>query len=136
MGGEIRPALRAVEKAGGKAIASLCLLAEVSEEEFRAVLSAARSSDEYPPELRQVEAKLARALGLEERLASTHPHTQLARAHWPETPLRDLQILNGVDSIESTRRSAPGAPQWVLYASLFLYLMLCLAYALGLHDYL
>lgn len=133
---EIRPALRAVERAGGKAIASLCLLAGVSEEQFRAVLAPFRQPGLSREERADIELKLARALGIGEPVSEPARRASLPRSDWPETALRDLQILRGVDTVQESPPTPSSLSPWILYTSLALYAALSLAYALSLHEHL
>ncbi|MGA0882551.1 MAG: hypothetical protein ACO3QP_07050 [Burkholderiaceae bacterium] len=128
---ELRAILLAVEKSGPKAVSSLCVLSGVSEADFKAVLHDASGHRVAASQRQEIEARLSQALGLQRHSGGNQTPSGLARADWPDTPLKSLQILRGIQSIEHPVKQTPSQPNWPVFLALIAYLAISLTYALG-----
>lgn len=133
---DLKTILLAVEKSGPKAVTSLCLLSGVSEADFKAVLHEHSGHQLATAQRQDVEKRLQQALGLQNPTREHQSPGRIARDQWPETPLKSLQILRGVQHIERPVEEIPAQPNWPMTLALILYLAISLTYALGLYGQL
>lgn len=136
MSSPLRPALLAVERAGPQAVASLCLLADVTEAEFRAALAALDGDTGSNFSLQAIEQRLAAALGVGTPSTNPGANARFSRRDWPDTPLQRLQILRGVEAVDPPSIPLKSIPTWIPATSLLAYLLISLSYAFGLYGYL